>query len=88
VGAAAVAYALARGDSVLKVWCAGSASGEEPYTIAVLWRLRLQPGFPDLHLHVLASDIDPVLQRRARLAFYPYSAVKKSQKLRVFRKSG
>lgn len=68
--------AVARGDSVLKVWCAGAGSGEEPYSIDVLWKLQLQSAFPDLHLHILASDIDPVLQRRARLACYPYSAVK------------
>lgn len=68
--------ALARGERCLKVWSAGCGSGEEPYTVAILWTLQLQSQFPTLQLQVLASDADPRLCRRARQACYPWSAVK------------
>ena len=59
--------ASAAGRAALECWSAGCASGEEPYTLAMLWRLRLQAGFPGLRLRVLATDIDaPLLQRAAR----------------------
>src|SRR5688572_3980003 len=50
--------ARGRGESVLRIWSAGCASGEEPYTIAVLFRLGLAPAFPELRLELLATDAD------------------------------
>ena len=63
--------ACERGASAVSAWSAGCASGEEPYTLALLWHLRLQPRFPDLELEVLGTDIDTVLIERARAACYP-----------------
>jgi chemotaxis protein methyltransferase CheR len=68
--------AQARGDKALKVWSAGCASGEEPYSIALLWQLQLQQRFPGLELQVLASDADPQLIRRAKTATYCDATVK------------
>ncbi len=59
--------ASAAGRAALDCWSAGCASGEEPYTLAILWRFRLQAGFPGLRLRVLATDVDaPPLERAAR----------------------
>jgi chemotaxis protein methyltransferase CheR len=68
--------ALARGEKTLRIWSAGCASGEEPYTLTLLWAFSLRTRFPELKLHVLATDADPHLLRRAKDACYAYSSVK------------
>jgi chemotaxis protein methyltransferase CheR len=52
------------GDTV-RVWSAGCCGGEEPYTFAIVWLDRLQPGYPGLELEVLATDIDEASLKRA-----------------------
>jgi chemotaxis protein methyltransferase CheR len=68
--------ALARGASCLKVWSAGAGAGEEPYTVAILWRLKLMAAFPDLRVHIVATDADARQCRRAERACYPYGSIK------------
>jgi chemotaxis protein methyltransferase CheR len=63
--------ARGRGESVLRIWSAGCASGEEPYTVAVLFRFGLLPAFPELRLELLATDADEALLARARRGCYP-----------------
>ena len=67
---------LACGDRTLRLWSAGCGSGEEPYTLALLWTFELQSYFPDLDLHILATDSDPLLIRRAKEAQYSASSLK------------
>nr|WP_255500710.1 CheR family methyltransferase [Caulobacter sp. 17J80-11] len=50
-----------------EAWSAGCASGEEAYTVRVLWDLEVVPGAP---LNVLATDVDPAMIARARQACY------------------
>jgi chemotaxis protein methyltransferase CheR len=68
--------AQARGAPALRVWCAGCASGEEPYTLAIAWRQALAGRFPGLPVEILATDVDADLLARARQACYPWSALK------------
>ena len=63
-----------RGADRLRAWSIGCASGEEPYSLALLWRLGLQ--VPGLGFDVLATEADPTLLARARNARYSYSSVK------------
>jgi chemotaxis methyl-accepting protein methylase len=60
--------ALARSRARLRVWSAGCASGEEPYTIAVLLAEARAPGTID------ATDIDRLSLERTRQATYPDAA--------------
>lgn len=64
-----------RGDT-LRAWSAGCASGEEPYTLAILWHAELEPRFPGIKLDVTATDSDPQLLRRAREARYAFGSLK------------
>lgn len=61
---------LAAGDTDdrrLRCLSLGCASGEEPYTLAILWRLELAADYPELTLCVDAVDADGrVLERAAR----------------------
>jgi chemotaxis protein methyltransferase CheR len=68
--------ARARGGNCLEVWSAGAGAGEEPYTVAMLWRLQLQAVFPDLRVHIVATDADADQCQRAERARYPYSSIK------------
>lgn len=49
-----------------RAWSAGAASGEEPYTLALLLRLGLKHP-----AEILATELDPVLRDRARRGCYP-----------------
>jgi chemotaxis protein methyltransferase CheR len=60
--------ALERGERMLRCWSAGCASGEEPYTLAIVWRLRA--AVPGLDMQVLATDVDEYLLARARRGCY------------------
>ena len=64
------------GDSRLDIWSAGCGSGEEPYSLAILWAVHLQQRYPDITLRILATDVDPQLLDRARTACYPFSSLK------------
>ena len=68
--------ALARRRSALRAWSAGCASGEEPYSLRLLWDLELQTALPDCRLEILATDAEPVMLRRAAEARYPAGALK------------
>lgn len=68
--------ALERGDTQLRVWSAGCASGEEPYTLAVLWAMELQSGFPGMSIEIVATDADANMMRRARDACYTFGSLK------------
>lgn len=60
----------------LQLWCAGCASGEEPYTLSIAWQLSLAARFPALAIHILGTDADAGLLARADRACYGWSAVK------------
>jgi chemotaxis protein methyltransferase CheR len=51
-------------------------SGEEPYTLAILWYTKVQPRFPDMKLHVTATDSDAQMLKRAREARYEFASLK------------
>src|SRR5207237_8012102 len=60
--------ALARSRPSLRIWSAGCASGEEPYTIAVLLAEVGGRGVID------ATDVDRLSLERTRQAKYPDAA--------------
>ena len=68
--------ALARGETELRAWSAGCASGEEPYTLALMWELTLAPRYPGLAFTVLATDLDDAVLGRARAACFGPGSLK------------
>jgi hypothetical protein len=62
-------------DSVA-AWSAGCASGEEPYTLALLWHEAVAARFPGVRLEILATDVDTAILRRAREATYDRSSLR------------
>ena len=65
----------AKGNRI-RCWCAGCASGEEPYTLAILWKRHVQRDFPEVRLELVATDVDAEILQRAHRATYPRSSLK------------
>ena len=68
--------ARASGREVLRAWNIGSASGEEAYTLAILWHQLLASRFAELKLIILGTEIDPHLIERSHQACYPPGTIK------------
>lgn len=51
----------------LRVWCAASSTGEEPYTLAMVLSAHLPPEIP---FEIVSSDIDTLVLGKAREAVY------------------
>lgn len=68
--------AIARGDGTLRAWSVGCASGEEPYTLSMAWRLDVARRFPSLALSILATDADEEMVERAHRGCYAGGSMK------------
>lgn len=68
--------AIARGESEIRCWSAGCAGGEEPYSLAIIWRRVLRTRFPALRLRIVATDIDPEAIHRAERGCYGTSSAR------------
>ena len=60
-------------DQPLRIWIAGCSTGEETYSLALLFRERITLEKSNLKLQVFASDVDPDAVGRAREGLYPGS---------------
>lgn len=70
--AAVVAPALrARGRRAIRVWSAGCAAGEEPYTLAIV----LSRALPECAISIVATDVSADALARAAAASYPRAAL-------------
>lgn len=68
--------ALTQHEQEIRIWSAGCASGEEAYTLNILWKLAVQPQFPHLSLQILATDVNPQMLERAMIGYYDRSSLK------------
>jgi chemotaxis protein methyltransferase CheR len=66
----------ARGASTLRAWSAGCASGEEPYSLKLLWQLEVRARYPAIALEIVATDAEPHMLERARRARYGASSLR------------
>ncbi|HEX4418093.1 MAG TPA: CheR family methyltransferase [Kofleriaceae bacterium] len=61
----------ARGQRSLRVWSAGCAAGEEPYTLAIV----LARALPECAISILATDVSGDALAQAETATYPRAAL-------------
>ena len=58
-------------DHILRVWVAGCSTGEETYSLVMLFREAITSAKRNVKLQVFASDVDPDAVAVAREGFYP-----------------
>jgi chemotaxis protein methyltransferase CheR len=68
--------ARARAPAEVRCWSAGCGSGEEPYTVSLVWDHRVRPQYPHVRLAIVATDVDEHLLERARTACYGKSSLR------------
>ncbi|MEQ1694238.1 MAG: chemotaxis protein CheB [Hyphomicrobiaceae bacterium] len=60
-------------DQPLRIWIAGCSTGEEAYSLAMLFREQITTEKRNIKLQVFASDVDPDAIAVAREGLYPES---------------
>ena len=58
-------------DHPLRIWIAGCSTGEETYSLAMLFHEQIRAAKRNIKLQVFASDVDPDAVARAREGLYP-----------------
>lgn len=79
--------ANANGQTPLRIWCAGCASGEEAYSIAMFLRTRFA-NVPPQRFSILATDVNKTFLAKARQAKYTdwsFRTLTQAYKNRYFR---
>ncbi len=61
---------IAHGAMELRCWSVGCASGEEPYTLAMLWDMGTGRLFQPMKISIVATDADPDMIERAKEGCY------------------
>jgi chemotaxis protein methyltransferase CheR len=61
-----------RTDRTLRIWSAGSSTGEEPYSIAMM--LANEPEYAEWHIEIVGSDISQRVLEVARRGVYSASS--------------
>jgi len=80
-----IQYQTRKSDTSLRIWSAGCAMGEEPYSIAILLNEYLKKEKKEFDIRIFATDIDEKILEKAKKARFSadsmanvkYSIVKK-----------
>ncbi|MBN1396989.1 MAG: protein-glutamate O-methyltransferase CheR [Bacteroidetes bacterium] len=78
-------------NRTLRIWSAACSSGEEPYTIAILYLEFLKPKYPDLNIEIIGTDINTAVLDMACKAEYNQYSIRSTPKLfleKYFEQSG
>ncbi len=68
--------ATEQGNRELQCWSIGCASGEEPYTLAILWETVFRTRFPGITIRIIATDADETMIERSRGGCYSAGSLK------------
>jgi chemotaxis protein methyltransferase CheR len=60
----------AKFDKKIRIWSAASSSGEEAYTIALMFNDLVKPKFPHIELEVVGTDINHAVIKTAQRGIY------------------
>ncbi len=60
----------------MKIGSIGCASGEEPYSLSLLWKETFEKDHPEIRLSIIATDINGSLLDRAKYGRYKESSLR------------
>jgi chemotaxis protein methyltransferase CheR len=63
----------------VRIWSAGCASGEEPYSLAIIMHDLFGEDLMDFKVSIIATDIDEESLKTAKKGIYPHEQVKKTR---------
>ncbi len=63
-------------QSLIRVWCAGSANGEEPYSLAISFKEALKGIAKTFNIEILATDVDKACLNFAKKAAYSQESLR------------
>ena len=67
----------ATGEQEFRCWSIGCCSGEEVYTLQIIWKLSVIPSlYSDVPLRIIATDTNRLLLERAKKGCYPKTSLK------------
>jgi chemotaxis protein methyltransferase CheR len=64
-----------------RVWSAGCASGEEPYTVKIAWDVEIADHAPGVDIALTATDIDATMLARATKACFAATSLRELPRL-------
>lgn len=67
---------LKKKEKYLRIWSAGCASGEEPYSLAIIFNEFLEKENLELDLRIFATDIDKKSLKSAKEGVYDFESIK------------
>ena len=66
-----------QGQNQLRCWSLGCCSGEEPFSLSLIWHLSVAARVAgDCHLKIIATDRNPLYLQRARAGSFASSSLK------------
>jgi chemotaxis protein methyltransferase CheR len=68
-------------NRTLRIWSAACSSGEEPYSLAMLYLEHLKPRYPELRIEIIGTDINTAVLDMAHKAEYNQYAIRSMPKL-------
>ncbi len=63
-------------EGELQIWSIGCASGEEPYSLLLLWKEAFEVDHPEIRLSLLGTDINEKMLQRAEEGRYKKSSMR------------
>jgi chemotaxis protein methyltransferase CheR len=64
------------GFRTLKIWSAGCSTGEEPYTVAMIFLEKMKPRYPDVNVEIIGTDINTAVLEVAKKGVYKLYSVR------------
>ena len=67
---------LALGKNKIRIWSAASSSGEEAYSVAMIFNDLIRPKYPNIELEVIGTDINSAVIETANNGIYKEYAIR------------
>lgn len=67
---------LKNGPRRIRIWSAAASTGDEPYTLALIIKERIQPRYPGIRFEIVGTDINTQVLDVARAGIYGSYAVR------------